>query len=61
VDCQNAAGTPFRLVASPVELNEQPAVPERPLELNENGDSILAGIGLDNDAIPDLKIRGVVA
>ena len=30
-------------------------------EFNEHGDSILADIGLDMDAILDLKIRGVVA
>jgi hypothetical protein len=36
-------------------------VPERAPEFNENGDSILADIGIDIDAILDLKIRGVVA
>jgi crotonobetainyl-CoA:carnitine CoA-transferase CaiB-like acyl-CoA transferase len=60
-DCQTATGTPFRLVAAPVQFNEEPAVPERAPEFNENGDSILADIGLDTDAILDLKIRGVVA
>lgn len=60
-DCQTATGTPFRLVAAPVQFNEKPAVPERAPEFNEHGDSILADIGLDTDAILDLKIRGVVA
>ena len=48
-------------MAAPVQFNEKPAVPERAPEFNEHGDSILADIGLDTDAILDLKIRGVVA
>ena len=34
---------------------------DRAPEFNEHGDGILADIGLDEDAIIDLKIRGVVA
>jgi hypothetical protein len=30
-------------------------------EFNEHGDEILASIGLDDEAIIDLKVRGVVA
>jgi crotonobetainyl-CoA:carnitine CoA-transferase CaiB-like acyl-CoA transferase len=60
-ECQTASGTPFRLVAAPVQFDEEAAVPARAPEFNEHGDSILAGIGLDQDAIIDLKIRGVVA
>jgi crotonobetainyl-CoA:carnitine CoA-transferase CaiB-like acyl-CoA transferase len=59
--CETAAGTPFRLVAAPVQFDEEPAVPSRAPEFNEHGDSILADIGLDPEAIIDLKIRGVVA
>jgi crotonobetainyl-CoA:carnitine CoA-transferase CaiB-like acyl-CoA transferase len=59
--CETAAGTPFRLVAAPVQFDEQPAVPSRAPEFNEHGDAILADIGFDEDAIIDLKIRGVVA
>jgi hypothetical protein len=47
-------------VAAPVQFNEKAAVPERAPEFNENGDSILADIGLDIDAILDLKIRRVI-
>ena len=60
-DCQTADGTPFRLVAVPVQYDEQPARPARAPEFNEHGDAILGELGLDWDAILDLKARGVVA
>jgi crotonobetainyl-CoA:carnitine CoA-transferase CaiB-like acyl-CoA transferase len=56
-----ANGTPLRLVAAPVQFDEEPSVPQRAPEFNEHCDSILAGLGLDHDSIMDLKIRGVVA
>jgi crotonobetainyl-CoA:carnitine CoA-transferase CaiB-like acyl-CoA transferase len=60
-ECQTATGTPFRLVAAPVQFDEEPARPTRAPEFNEHGDRILADLGFDEDAIVDLKIRGVVA
>ncbi len=60
-ECRTATGTPFRLVAAPVQFDEEPARPTRAPEFNEHGDRILADIGLGEDAIIDLKIRGVVA
>ena len=60
-ECHTASGTPVRLVAAPVQFDEEPAVPGRAPGFNEHGDSILAGLGLDEDAIIDLKVRGVVA
>ncbi|HXY91287.1 MAG TPA: CoA transferase [Acidimicrobiia bacterium] len=60
-ECSTASGTPFKLVAAPVQYGGQPAKPERAPEFNEHGDAILAELGLDWDGIVDLKVRGVVA
>jgi len=60
-ECHTANGTPFQLVAAPVQFDREPAVPGRAPEFNEHGDEILAELGYDPDAIIDLKIKGVVA
>ena len=60
-ECESAAGIPFRLVAAPVQFDEEPAVPRRAPEFNEHGDAILGELGLSWDTIVDLKLRGVVA
>jgi crotonobetainyl-CoA:carnitine CoA-transferase CaiB-like acyl-CoA transferase len=60
-DCQTADGTPFKLAAAPVQYDQQPAIPARAPAFNEHGDAILTELGLDWDAILDLKARGVVA
>ncbi len=60
-ECRTAAGTPFKLAAAPVQYDEQPARPRRAPEFNEHGDEILVELGLDWDAIADLKVRGVTA
>jgi crotonobetainyl-CoA:carnitine CoA-transferase CaiB-like acyl-CoA transferase len=57
----SASGVPFRLVTAPVQYDEEPAVPGRAPDLNEHGDELLAELGLDWDAIVDLKVRGIVA
>jgi hypothetical protein len=44
-----------------VQFDGQPSRPSRAPEFNEHGDAILEGLGLDWDAIVDLKVRGVVA
>lgn len=61
VDCQTADGTPFKLAAAPVQYDGETAIPARAPEFNEHGDAILTDLGLDWDAILDLKARGVVA
>jgi crotonobetainyl-CoA:carnitine CoA-transferase CaiB-like acyl-CoA transferase len=60
-ECTTAGGVPFKLVAAPVQFDEEPATPGRAPEFNEHGDAILAELGLDWDTIVDLKVRGVVA
>ena len=60
-ECRTAGGTPVGLVAAPVQYDEEPAVPERAPEFNEHGDEILAELGLDEAAILDLRVKGVVA
>jgi crotonobetainyl-CoA:carnitine CoA-transferase CaiB-like acyl-CoA transferase len=60
-ECHTADGTPFRLAAAPVQFGDEAAVPRRAPEFNEHGDEILADLGLDQDTILDLKIRGIVA
>jgi crotonobetainyl-CoA:carnitine CoA-transferase CaiB-like acyl-CoA transferase len=60
-DCSTAGGTPFKLVAAPVQYDEQPAQAGRAPEFNEQGDAILQELGIDWDTIVDLKVRGVVA
>jgi crotonobetainyl-CoA:carnitine CoA-transferase CaiB-like acyl-CoA transferase len=60
-ECETAAGVPFRLVAAPVQFDGQPSTPGRAPEFNEHGDAVLAELGLDEEAILNLKIAGVVA
>jgi crotonobetainyl-CoA:carnitine CoA-transferase CaiB-like acyl-CoA transferase len=60
-ECHTKSGAAFRMVAAPVQYDEKPAVPRRAPEFNEHGDEILAELGIDTDAVIDLKVRGVVA
>ena len=59
--CETASGSPFKLVTAPVQFGGEPAPVHRSPEFNEHGDGILAELGLDEDAIIDLKIKGIVA
>lgn len=54
-------GVPFELVASPVQFDQQPTGTNRAPEFNEHCDEILASIGLDEEQIIDLKVKGAVA
>jgi crotonobetainyl-CoA:carnitine CoA-transferase CaiB-like acyl-CoA transferase len=62
LETHTRAGTPFRLVTTPVQFGGAPSAPGRAPEFNEHGDVILRRVlGLDDDAIIDLKVKGVVA
>ncbi len=58
-DCETAGGTPFKLVAAPVQYDGAPAPAHRAPEFNEHGDAILEELGIDWDTIVDLKVRSV--
>lgn len=60
-ECQTANGVPFRLVAAPVQYDEQPAQPSRAPLFNEHGDDLLTELGLGEEELLDLKVRGIVA
>jgi crotonobetainyl-CoA:carnitine CoA-transferase CaiB-like acyl-CoA transferase len=60
-DCATAEGTSFQLVTSPMQFGGEPAPVKRAPEFNEHGDELLAAIGIDGEALVDLKVRGVVA
>jgi crotonobetainyl-CoA:carnitine CoA-transferase CaiB-like acyl-CoA transferase len=59
-DCTSASGSPFKLVAAPVQFGGAPASAGRAPEFNEHGDDILAELGIDWDTIVDLKVRAVI-
>jgi crotonobetainyl-CoA:carnitine CoA-transferase CaiB-like acyl-CoA transferase len=59
-DCETASGTPFKLVAAPVQFGGEPAPAGRSPEFNEHGDAILEELGIDWDTIVDLKVRSVI-
>jgi crotonobetainyl-CoA:carnitine CoA-transferase CaiB-like acyl-CoA transferase len=55
-------GIPFKLVSTPVQFDQEQRTPGRSPGFNEHGDEILrTELGLDDEAIIDLKIAGVVA
>lgn len=57
---ETKAGTPFELVTTPVQFDEQPAQTSRAPEFNEHGDEILDGIGLSEEQVLELRMAGAV-
>jgi crotonobetainyl-CoA:carnitine CoA-transferase CaiB-like acyl-CoA transferase len=56
----SAGGTTFRMVASPLQFDEQPPDLTRAPDHGEHTDEVLLELGLDMDAILDLKLKGAV-
>ena len=62
LETRNEQGIPFSLVSTPVQFDLEQRTPGRSPGFNEHGDQILAEqLGLDEAAIVQLKIDGVVA
>lgn len=60
-ESRTANGVPLHLVTAPVQFDEEPPAPGRAPEFNEHVDAILAQLGIDEDTVVDLKVRGVIA
>jgi crotonobetainyl-CoA:carnitine CoA-transferase CaiB-like acyl-CoA transferase len=61
-ETKTADGIPFKLVATPVQFDGKPSPPQGAPAFNQHGDDILANqLGLDQNTIIDLKVKGVVA
>ncbi len=54
------SGTVFRMVPSPLQFNETPPDLTRAPDHGEHTDEILGELGLDMDAILELKVKGAV-
>jgi crotonobetainyl-CoA:carnitine CoA-transferase CaiB-like acyl-CoA transferase len=59
-DVEAASGTMFRMVPSPIQFEEEPPELTRAPDHGEHTDEVLEELGLDMDAILDLKIKGAV-
>ena len=53
-------GTPFELVATPVQFDGEPSPTARAPEFNEHGDEVLLELGFEMERILELKAGGAV-
>jgi crotonobetainyl-CoA:carnitine CoA-transferase CaiB-like acyl-CoA transferase len=61
VETATADGTPFSLVAAPVQFDGRSAPTARAPQFNEHGDRILTELlGYDWDSVVDMKLKGAV-
>ena len=54
-------GTPFELVATPVQFDGEPSPTARAPEFNEHGDELLLELGLEMERILELKAGGAIS
>jgi crotonobetainyl-CoA:carnitine CoA-transferase CaiB-like acyl-CoA transferase len=59
-ELQDHNGTPFKLVAGPLQFDGAPGDVRRAPEHGEHTDAVLAELGLEMDSIIELKIKGAV-
>lgn len=59
-EVESAAGTTFRIVASPLQFREEAPDLTRAPDHGEHTDEVLEELGLDTEAILDLKVKGAV-
>jgi crotonobetainyl-CoA:carnitine CoA-transferase CaiB-like acyl-CoA transferase len=59
-EVEAASGAKFRMVASPLQFDEEPPDLTRAPDHGEHTDEVLQELGLDMDAIMELKIAGAV-
>jgi crotonobetainyl-CoA:carnitine CoA-transferase CaiB-like acyl-CoA transferase len=60
-DYTDGDGNAYKLASPPVQFGGEPPTPLRAPQFNEHGDAILASLGLDEEQVIDLKIKGAVA
>ena len=60
VPVEGADGSNFRLVASPVQFDEQPPALLRGPEHGEHTEQVLQELGLDEERIGELRSAGIV-
>jgi crotonobetainyl-CoA:carnitine CoA-transferase CaiB-like acyl-CoA transferase len=59
-EVETASGAKFRMVASPLQFDEEPPDLLRAPDHGEHTDQVLRELGIDTDAIMELKIAGAV-
>ncbi|MGH9080031.1 MAG: CoA transferase, partial [Acidimicrobiales bacterium] len=59
-DVESAGGTTFKMAASPLQFDEEPPDLTRAPDHGEHTDQVLEELGLDTEAILELKIKGAV-
>lgn len=59
-DVEAADGSTFKLVAAPLQFGEEPAATRRAPAHGEHTDEVLLELGLDQDELMALKVKGAI-